>query len=278
MSNNYLPYEKSEIDTLMNEPWEISDRPFMLHAAYALSCLFDTLTPEDDEDFIHEDIWGCKIEKKILDRLVKDIADDFNDAATNRKQVCIWGKNYSIRKVNAYDHNRLGLIFDFPIEKGEYTLTKEGVLNLAGSTNSALRPYEVTKEQAKINRQYLRQIIMLAEDDANNGWDKLTDMEIVVYCWALFYNKHQCNNFLLFKKEYKDYLYVSEREILNCLNEKSTLMQRPEGMYAFSYDKVKAWNQAHGQKSEADIIPISDAEDYWYEKALKKTFKPIDQR
>lgn len=278
MSNKYMPYDVSDIDTLMNEPWEISDQPFMLHAAYALSCLYDIVAPEDDEEFTPEDIWGCKIEKKILDRLVLDIADDFNDAASNRKQVRIWDKNYSIRKVNAYDHKRLNLIFSFPLENGEYNLTKEGVLNLGGRVDPMLKPYEVTKEQAKVNRTYLRQVIMLAEDDENNGWDQLTDMEIVVYCWALFYNKHQYDNFIHFKNEYKDYLYVTEKDILSCLNEKSTLRQQPVGMYAFSYDKVLAWNKANGQQSFADKIPADKAEDYWYDVALKKTFKPIDQR
>lgn len=276
--NKYLPYDVSDIDTLLNEPWEISDQPFMLHAAYALNCLYDIVAPDDEEEFAPDDIWGIKIEKKILDRLVLDIEADFNDAATNRKPVRIWDKSYTIRKVNAYDHTRLHLIFNFPIENGEYTITKEGILNLAGISDPLLKPYEVSKEQAQINRTYLRQIIMLAEDDENNGWDQLTDMEIVVYCWALFYNKHQFDNFIQFKKEYKDYLYVTEKEIINCLNEKSTLRQKPVGMYAFSYEKVKEWNNTHGQVSAADKIPASDAEDYWYDVALKKTFKPIDQR
>lgn len=141
-----------------------------------------------------------------------------------------------------------------------------------------LKPYDISKEQAQINRTYLRQIIMLAEDDENDGWGQLTDMEIVVYCWALFYNKHQFDNFIQFKKEYQDYLYVTEKEILSCLNERSTLRQKPVGMYAFSHDKIQKWNQDNYQESAAIKIPASKAEDYWYDIALKKTFKPIDQR
>ena len=278
MSSKYLPYDVSDIDTLLNEPWEISDQPFMLHAAYALNCLYDIVAPEDDEVFTPDEMWGSRIEKKILDRMVLDIEADFNDAATNRKPVRIWDKSYSIRKVNAYDHSRLHLIFNFPLENGEYTITKEGVLNLTGVSDPILKPYDISKEQAQINRTYLRQIIMLAEDDENNGWDQLTDMEIVVYCWALFYNKHQFDNFIQFKKEYQDYLYVTEKGILSCLNEKSTLRQKPVGMYAFSHDKIQKWNQDNNQESAAIKIPASKAEDYWYDVALKKTFKPIDQR
>lgn len=276
--NKYVPYDKSEIDILINEPWEISDRPFMLHAAYALNCLYDLFTPEEEEEFAPEKIWGCKIGKRMLDRLVMDVKTDFNDAAVNYKPIRIWGKSYSIRKVNSYDHDRLHLIFDFPLNDGEYTITKEGVLNLAGCASEVLRSYEVTKEQAQINRTYLRQVIMLAEDDDNDGWEQLTDMEVVLYCWALFYSKHQVNNFIQFKNEYRDYIEVEEKDILTCLNEKSTLRQSPVGMYAFSYDKVQNWNKAHRQESVAIKIPMSEAEDYWYDVALKKAFKPIDQR
>ncbi len=278
MENNYQPYDVADIDTLMNEPWEISDRPFMLHAAYALSCLFDIFSPEEEDDFTPQDMWGATIDKRILDRLVMDMEDDFNDAASNYKPVRIWGKTYSIRKINAYDHKRLHLIFNFPLKNDEYIISKEGVLNLAGPTSEFLKPYEVSKDQAKKNRTYLRQIIMLAEDDKNNGWDQLTDMEIVVYCWALFYSKKQTDNFVQFKKEYKDYLYADEKGILKCLNEKSTLRQSPIGMYAFSHDKVLEWNKANGQESIADKIPEQQAEDYWYDVAIKSTFKPIDQR
>lgn len=276
--NNYQPYNASDLDTLMKEPWEISDKPFMLHAAYALSCLFDVCTPEDDEDFAPEKIWGCTVPQKILDRLVQDIASDFNDAASNYKPIQIWNKSYSIRKVNAYDRKRLHLIFNFPLENGQYTITKDGVMNLVGTVPDMLKKYEVSCEQARINRTYLRQIIKLAEDDDNNGWDKLTDMEIVIYCWALFYNKYQCDNLLLFQKEYKDYIYVNEPDIKDCFNEKASLRQAPAGMYTFSYNKVKKWNEAHKQYSTAEKIPPQEAEDYWYATALKATFKPIDLR
>lgn len=276
--NNYQPYSASDLDTLIKEPWEISDRPFMLHAAYALSCLFDVCTPEDDEDFSPEDMWGCTVPQRILDRLVKEIESDFNDAASNYKPVQIWGRSYSIRKVNAYDRKRLHLIFKFPLQNGEYTITKDGVMDLSGTVPDMLKKYEVSCEQAKANRTYLRQIIKLAEDDANEGWDKLTDMEIIVYCWALFYNKHQSDNFLQFQKEYKDYIYVSESDIKDCFNEKASLRQVPVGMYTFSYDKVLAWNKSHKQNSVAEKIPPQEAEDYWYDTALKSTFKPIDLR
>ena len=279
----YQPYHKFELDTLLHEPWEISDQPFKLHAAYALSSLYDVCVETESYDESDgkpdpECIWGMKIGKKFLDRLVRDVACDFNDAADNYKPVTIWGRNYAIRKANSYDHKRLGLIFNFPLENGDYTIAMDGVMNLSGVTPGILKPYEITREQAKRNRTYLRQIIMLGEDDETNGWDRLTDMEVAVYCWAQFYNKYQSDNFVQFQKEYRDYMYVSQKDMESCFNAQASLRLNPNGMYTFSCEKVMEWNAVHGQESEAARIPANDADDYWYNTALKGTFQPIDLR
>lgn len=149
-------------------------------------------------------------------------------------------------------------------------------MNLCGIVPDILQKYEISREHAQANRTYLRQIIMLAEDDANNGWDKLTDIEVAIYCWALFYNKYQVDNWILFKQKYKEHLYVEEVDIFSCFNDKATLRQGPIGMYTFSKNKVQEWNKANKQKSIAVEIPIQKAEDYWYDVALQSTFKPID--
>lgn len=278
MKNKYEAYRDDEINTLLNEPWEISDRPYMLHAAFALSCLYDAIAQDDEDNMTPDIMWGATIPKKILDHLIVDIATDFNDAADNRKQIKIWERSYSIRKVNAYDRARLGQIFNFPIVNDEYAIDKYGVLNLCGRPSDLIAEYETTKEQSLANRTYLRQIIMMAEDDRGNGWNKLTDMEVLMYCWAVFYNKHQCENWIQFKTEYKDYFYVSEKEVFNCLTNKAVLRQRPISMYTFSKEKVDEWNKSHNQLSKAADIPPQTAEDFWYDVALKHTFKPIDLR
>lgn len=279
MENKYLPYSKEELQILLHEPWEVSDQPYKLHAAFALSCLFDLIAPQDsdsEDEVKREQIWGVKAPQKLIDRLAVDIKDDFNDAAKNYKSIRIWGRPYAIRKVNAYDKSRLHLIFNFSVENNEYTIVPEGVLNLVPPAPETLQPYEVSSKEAKANRMYVRKIIMLAEDDANDGWDKLTDMEIIIYLWALFYNKVQSKNLLQFKEEYKDYLYVTDSDISSCFNKRSAFTGRPESMYPFDVQKVQDWNEKHHQKSIAIDISDNDADDYWYEKALKSTFKPID--
>lgn len=277
--NKYEPYNDMELYALMNEPWEVSDNPYKLHAAYAISCLYDLICADDDDEDsapAKEDIWKSKMPKKIVDRLVQDIAIDFNDAAQNRTKIRIWGKSYSIRRVNAYDPKRLHLIFGFEEDGDEYIINRNGIMDLSGATQDSLKQYEVGREQSKINRTYVRQIIKLAEDDKNNGWDKLTDMEIVVYCWALHYNKTQSENMIKFLSDYKDYIYVNKNDIQDCFNEKSAFRQRPVGMYPFSRDLVLDWSTYNHQKSYAILIPQEEADDYWYNTALKKSFKPID--
>lgn len=276
MKSKYQPYETSVLDELVKEPWEISDQPYKLFASMAVSSIYDICAPDkdDEEEFLIDDMWGCSIPTKIIDRLIEDAAEDFNDAAKNHKPIKIWNKSYSIRKTNAYDHNRLKLLFNFPEKDGEYLIVKEGVLNLAGESSEGLKKYEESKDDAKANRIYLRQIIKLAEDDENDGWDKLTDMEIVMYCWALFYHKNQVDNLIMFLDKYKRHIYVSVLEIESCYIDRAVLRGLPMGMYTFSYKKVNDWNIRNHQESEAIKIPPSEAEDYWYDIALKNTFRP----
>lgn len=273
--SNFRPYDPGELSIIINEPWEVRDRPFMLHAAYAISCLYDLLANEDDEEEgggVNE-IWGSRVPQKMVDRLVQDAAADFNDAADQKKPIRIFGKPYLVRKANAYDHQRLRWIFDFKSENGEYIINKEGILNL--SLPWGLKEQVMTSEQSRRNREYFRQIVKLAEDDEHDGWDKLTDMEVLAFCWGLYFYKHQDENEVVFRKLFKDHIYVDwQKDAVPCFNEKSRIRMRPVGMYPFSREKITEWNEAHGQHSEAAKIPQQEADDYWYDVALKHTFKP----
>jgi hypothetical protein len=46
-------------------------------------------------------------------------------------------------------------------------------------------------------------------------------------------------------------------------------------MYCFDYEKVMDWDEKNGQDSFIDEITDQEAEDYWYDVALKKSFKPV---
>lgn len=270
------PLSESELNIIINEPWEISDNPTFLFTSFAIYGLLD-LVKEDDEDGIDK-LWGSSIPDKILVRQLEDLISDFNDAARNRKTIRIQDKTYSIRKRLAYNPDILHRVFSFKKDGSNFIVEKSGIMNLLGEPTPGLKPHTVTTDQFQQNRLFLRKVIKLAEDDANDGWDKLTDMEMVVYCWALFYNKHQYNNLMHFLKDYKDNIYVTEADIKSCFNPQAALRESPVGMYTFSKEKVLDWNIKHNQISVVDDIPDQEAEDYWYEIALNNSFKPIDSK
>ena len=269
---DYGCYDDLELYQLMNEPWEISDRPYLLHAAYALSCLSEALEDESDEDAERTEIWGKTIPERILKSVLRNVTEGFNDAARHGTRIDVWGRAYSVRKANAYDPKRLGDIFDFPFKDGEYTVTKEGIKKLADCGHGS---FQDNKDKLKANKNFLRKVIKLAEDDENGGWDKLTDMEVAVYCWARFYHRFQCDNEVQFESKYKKHLYVSMDEIHGCIDEHAATKGRLHGMYCFDHEKVMGWNDRNGQLSVINEISDQEAEDYWYEIAIKKSFRPI---
>ena len=73
----------------------------------------------------------------------------------------------------------------------------------------------------------------------------------------------------------ENHLSVSMDEIHTCLNEYCTITRRLHGMYCFDYEKVMKWNQENDQPSVIDKVTDQEAEDYWYDVALKHSFKPI---
>ena len=277
MTDRFVCYSPSELGVLLNEPWEISEQPYRLHAAYALSCLYEAVAPmDDDEDepFKKEDMFGCRIPKHIFDRLMKEVTESFNDAAENHMRVSIWGRLYSVRNKKMYEKDRIPYIFNFQLDDDEYVITKDGVQNLSCQSEEPEEGYDSKRDELSDNREYLRQVILLAEDDANDGWDKLTDMEILMYCWACYSNKSATESMENFIKEYKDYFYVSQEDMLSCMNQPKMSGNKRWGMYAFSARKVKEWNRKNGQESEASYINKEKADDYWYEVALAGNFKP----
>ena len=272
--NSYEPYGDYDIHLFFAEPREISDRPYLLHAAFLVNCLFEAYTPDEDEEDEQpklEDTWNWKIPKTILHSIIKNANEQFVYAATHGTQIDVWGQGFTIRKVNAYDQTRLGDIFDFPTDGDDYIVTKTGIMNLAGNFKSDA--HTQVKDEYADNKAYLRKVIMVAEDDVNDGWDKLTDMEVTMYLWALFYRQREADNEIEFREKFKKDLYTSADDDKQCWNAVAQLNSKPSGLYTFSACKVREWNTQHGQRSIIDEIDSQQAEDYWYDTAVKTTFK-----
>lgn len=270
----YEPYSDYDIHLFFSEVREISDRPYMLHAAFLLSCLFEAYTPDDDDEENNTDLehtWGWKIPQKILKSIVKNANEQFIYASDHGTQVDIWDKGYSIRKVNAYDRTRLNEIFNFQSDGEDYIVSKDGVMNLTCQSSSEAQ--EQTKTDFLDNKTYLRKVVMTAEDDIHNGWDKLTDMEVTLYLWTIFYRKYGVENEIQFREVYEKDLYTTSDDDKQCWNNLAQLRQKPCGLYTFSATKIRTWNEQHQQKSIIDNVNEEEANSYWYDVAIKTSCK-----
>lgn len=271
--NKYEPYSKYDIHLLFAEPRSISDQPYMLHAAFMLSCLFEAYTPDEDEEELPklEDTWGWTIPKSILEKIVKNANEQFIYAMENSTQIDIWDRGFSIRKAKTCDKSRLNDIFDFPTEDDNYVVTQSGIMNLAGYSEESANAQN--REEFSYNKSYLRKVVMVAEDDEHDGWDKLTDMEVTMYLWALYYRKYKTNDNEGFRKHFKLDLCTTPEDDQACWNAVAAIKSKPHGLYTFSARKVREWNQQHGQKSIIDSVDEKQAEDYWYDVAINTSCK-----
>lgn len=253
----YLPYKEYELHDMFKEPRRISKNPYKLFAAYMLSCLFELYDPENEIEgipFIPEETWGWVVDKDLLDKTAKNAIEQFIDACDNDLNIDIWNRGYSIRRANHIDRSRLTDIFKFPIvasDNGDcYRIIKNGIMNLEC-------PYDTENDnpiaEFTRNKLYLQKVIETAKDDEHDGYDKLTDMEVTMYCWHAFCNKIKSRDYWIFRKTYDRYLYTTEDDDRECFNDKAQKTGRHDTQYLFSANKVKKWNEEHHQKSIINI-------------------------
>lgn len=274
--NEYKPYTEREIYELFNNVRGISKDPYMLHAAFMLSCLFDVAPQNDDEEeygtlIKPEDNWGWIIPKDVLKSIVKNGNEQFIYASEHDMRIDVWGYSYSIRKSKLLDKSRFVNIFDFPTTGDDYIVTKSGVMKL--NAYSDKQANNNIKEEYEDNKMYLRKVIMVAEDDNADGWDNLTDIETTMYMWAIYYRKYGNCTAQSFHNHFKKNLYTSIEDERECWNAVALLNNNPHGLYTFSAEKVREWNKKHGQESVIDSVDDEMAKDYWYNVAVKTTCK-----
>lgn len=144
-------------------------------------------------------------------------------------------------------------------------------MNLAQPSLS--EAYNKVKQDFSDNKSYLRKVIMVAEDDVHDGWSKLTDIEITLYLWALYYHKYKKENIASFRARFKNDLYTSIEDDKQCWNQIAKLQDKPQGLYTFSANEIRNWNRLHHQKSIIDNVDGNRANDYWFDTAIKTSFK-----
>lgn len=266
MNNSY--YNDIELHQLLNRTWEITDRPYWLYTAYIVSCLYEMLDDiEEDEDPFKESLWGQKIPKKVATIIIENATEDFCCAAANKGKIDVFGKTYTVR-AKSLDADAMVKSFQFA-EDGDLLVINKNIVKL---DKQEFLPYEITKKTFRGNKIFLHQIVKLAEDDENDGWEKLTDMEVVVYCWAKYCTRHHSDNREPFFHQYRQYISMPQKEVVDCLISYNSNNSKIHGMYAFDRTKVMEWNKQNDQESIIDSIEEDEAENYWFDVALKGTF------
>jgi hypothetical protein len=243
---DYKPYKEYELHDMFKEPRRIAKNPYKLYAAYMLSCIFELHEPEEDDDdnmFDPETTWGWTIDKDLYDKTFKNAYEQFCDALDYDLQIDVWGQGYSIRNGRKLDRKALLSVFNFPVKDDNVIIERTGILNIEQS-------HELTLNEKFVqNKIYLEKVIQMAEDDTNDGWDKLTDMEVTMYIWYLWCKKTTSRDYNIFRKECSKDLYTSKEDDESCFNDKVQLTRQPTTQYLFSALKVIDWNKAHHQKS-----------------------------
>ncbi len=274
MKKDYPSYSETDIYLFTERTREISRNPYQLFTAYIIYALTELIhsDPEDDQNPF---IWGKTIDKDVYDRFYQAAVKDFIEAKENGLTVDVNGKPYTIRNASKIDCQKLQEAFQFPLYDGEYSICRTGVKNVEENIMS----FDEQRKALKDDNMYLRKIICLAYDDDNDGWDKLTDMEVAAYVWAFHMAKALRNNqnindryIINWWQECRKYVDMPLKEIRSTWNDRFRVAEIADSICVFSAEKIREWNKNNNQKSAVDDVDDETADNYWYEQASQKDF------
>ena len=119
-----MRFTETDIEILLNNPGEVSDRPYLLFTSYALNAIRNlVITDDDDED---QEMWGETVDKDMLDKFLSELVEDFMSSSA----VTIQSHMYTIRRASSIERDRLSHVFNFKTRNGCYVIEKEGVVNI----------------------------------------------------------------------------------------------------------------------------------------------------
>lgn len=251
-------------DTLKNTRKYAGD-PHALLIAYVLSSIKELL----DED---KDLWGAKVPTEILDRYIDSCYDDFMNAAYMGTTIKIEGNGYRVRKIKDLSIEKARQMFSFPTEDDYSIICAEGVFDVR---KKVAQTHQEQSDSYKINRFYFWKVMAYA-NGTDEQWDKLTDMEIAMFCWAMWIKKLPysavVNDDMIqewWEHEY-EYFELPLDEIKGCFATEICDSNKLNTYFAFDYYKVKEWNNSHNVKSEAEKLSDMEAYDNWYNTLSKR--------
>ena len=254
IKNKYNVFNYEKLSLLCSNPEDNTQNPLDLFLWFVLHSIKEgLLEPEEEDDYTVQNLWFLEVEKNDLENLISDCIDDFSAACENSIPIKFAGRRWSIRKPKSVDLTRLHEAFQFPEKGNMYILDPKGIMDLKYPVSSDVA---TRMSEAKENLKFSHQIEMLAEDDANDGWDKLTDIEAAAYCWFLYAKKREGNHITKgdlqeWYNKYKSYHGLKLSEICDCFTDLVIYSHNgvPQITYCFSKNKIEKWNNTHNQKS-----------------------------
>lgn len=272
----YMTFSEADLYLMMQRTGEINRDPYKLFVAFILSNISDCIEEEEENKispFLRMPIWGQRVPEDIYNIMYKNCLEDFKEAIANKTTIDIYGKPYMVRKADGIDMEKLADSFQFPVFDGYVSICKNGVKNV----NVEVGKFNAVKQRLKDDLDYIRKIIYFAEAN-DDGWDSLTDMEVVAYLWALYISKAIRKNIKIndkwmvdwYKKRVCEYVSVPLREIQSAWSDRIKIVEHADTVCVFSSVKIRDWNRRKHQKSCVDGVSSEDAENYWYETATKK--------
>ena len=269
-------YAPSELNEILEHPETVRRDPYKLFTAYVWDGLLEEFMAEDgDEIDGYEDsedmpvinIEGRIIELSFWNRLFTACVNDLIGAASTGGTLQIRGKSYRIPDQD-FPLRKLRAIFAF--KRGKNTNTGEDIIVICKEDIKELTDKAGVQTKLEANREdklFFKKLVYLAEDDDNDGWDKLTDIEVAVYYWG----------FKLDKFEGDPAMTVDITKVLSIIEEESGIdwqtleacMKKPikkaeiNVKAQFSAEKIRKWNKKNKQASIVDNIDVAKAEEYW---------------
>ncbi len=256
-------YTEADIDAIVNDTRRVCSDPCKLLTAFLIDNLADLA--EEDE------LWGSEMPCKIVDKMVVDCAIDFKEASGRGDTIRIRGGGYTVRHADTINWNDVPFILQFRKKGDNYEITKNGVYNINSEFHEDCGK---RREESRDNRFYFHKVIWLSFQ--KGGWEKLTDMEAAMYCWATWVHKFNADHAVTeshiqsWWEKYYNYFCLPLKEVRSCFDDNIAERMQFTTLCPFSHAKVALWNKKHSQESAAEKVDEAISEDDWFQTLRKK--------
>lgn len=256
--SNYTSYELREIVT---DPRAIANNPHKLLVSFVVNSIYDELIQDEEITFPDE----ARVPTMVLDKYVEDCIEDFIASAEKGDTIRIRNQGFRIRKFNSFHKDRASDAFNFPVDNENSIITGNGIFDVETKVSSS---HEEKSKSYDANRFFFWKVMSLSQTD--EGYDKLTDMEVAVYCWAIWIKEQPLDVFIdedKIKKwwqKYYDYFQIPLDDIISCMNPDMKAANKTNTYFLFDGNLVDAWNKKHSQQSMTGDLQDLKAYNDWY--------------